>query len=160
MRAHQARSSSDRCRACCRWARSKQWQSHQPETGGFAQAPGLGFQDDHGRRDDLAAITTVKTRSNLCYPRCPTAVSTWSCPRTVPHMSAPHICPNTLEIDMLHPESRYMMTGGVRPPSGPCALHFSAFVLDGTEWSRSQVSIGCGSLWKRPTLTRMGMRRL
>lgn len=79
-------------------------QCHQPEAGGFVQAPVLGFQDDNGRRDDLAAITTVKTRSNLCYPRWPTAVSTWYCPRAVPRMSAPHICPNTLEIDMLHPE--------------------------------------------------------
>lgn len=51
-----------------RWPRSNQWQSHQPEAGGFVQAPVLRFQDDNGRRDDLAAITTVKTRSNLCYP--------------------------------------------------------------------------------------------
>ena len=61
--------SNDPCRVCYRLARSDQRQIHQPEAGGFVPAPVLGFQDDNGRRDDLAAITTVKTRSNLCYPR-------------------------------------------------------------------------------------------
>jgi hypothetical protein len=46
-------------------------QIHQPEAGGSVQAPVLRFQDDNGKRDDLAAIITVKTRSNLCYPRWP-----------------------------------------------------------------------------------------
>lgn len=37
-----------------------------------------------------------------------------------------------------------MMTDGVRPLSGPCALHFSNFVLD---WNKMEPLLGTQRMW-------------
>lgn len=51
-------------------ARSEQWQRHHPSPRSWGICPGScwGFQDDDGKRDHLAAIMTVKTRSKSLLP--------------------------------------------------------------------------------------------